>query len=458
MKKTVLFAAMCAALLATVSCVKDDDLEMLKHPIHVRTEIDPQFGVPLASGQMNLNDVLSKMSTTFEGNIDDTADVITFVYEDSISGSSSATGSKKALRHRPARKDADVWLWKDTVISQTVPINFFSQLEMLDHIRIGHLWVDLSVGVKGTYQAGYTPTTNDDLKVAFKNAQVFYTDAGGTERPFFPPDRPIVDSIGFDDMTNWHMTQYDELDMASIINDKPQQVRVSFHLMLGIKASAIIGGSPSVNDSTIGQIIRNVQMMQLDYKAKIKVRMPFEVSITNMVYDYTLDIGEGLSSINLDSIISQISEESSVDVKNATFTLVSENGIPLELSLQARFLDANNNLLFKLFNGDTNIAPAPTRILEIDTIRNLDNSIRQIDTVYESSGFSPVKELTATLSQRKIEQLKETKGLKVSFRMNTSAGKIVAIKRSDMLKLRAYIKFHPKIVIDIPIVTEPLLK
>ena len=284
------------------------------------------------------------------------------------------------------------------------------------------------------------------------------TDAGGTERPFFPPDRPIVDSIGFDDMTNWHMTQYDELDMASIINDKPQQVRVSFHLMLGIKASAIIGGSTSVNDSTIGQIIRNVQMMQLDYKAKIKVRMPFEVSITNMVYDYTLDIGEGLSSINLDSIISQISEESSVDVKNATFTLVTENGIPLELSLQARFLDANNNLLFKLFNGDTNIAPAPTRILEIDTIRNLDNSIRQIDTIYESSGFSPVKELTATLSQRKIEQLKETKGLKVSFRMNTSAGKIVAIKRSDMLKLRAYIKFHPKIVIDIPIVTEPLLK
>lgn len=448
MKKSVLFAAVGAALMLMTSCIKDDDLELLRHPIHVQGSVSPVFGVPLASGEMTLNDLLSNMSNTFSGYIDDTATIITFLYEDSLSGTTGSTS--KYIPKRPLTEaKTGTWLTKDTVIEQAVPIDFFDQVQFLDELEVGHLWVDLQVGVRGTYQND-DASLNDKLRVAFKHVKLKYTDYRGTVRDFLPED--FLDSVGFEQLANWHYKSYDTVDMASTINNRPKQIVVSMTMSLSLNTSVI--NSTSIQDSTLLQIINKVKMMQLDYKARVKVRMPFQVSLKKIYYDYTLDIGDGMASINFDSILNSINEGLHADVTGAEFTLAVRNGIPLNLSMQAHFLNENDNYITSLFSGgDTIVEHAPLQVLEYDALGR--------PYIYKANGMTDVQNLTVKLRKSKLEQIKRAKKLKVGVSMTSpkinNKNVIVAVHRTDKMAMKAIMKVSPTVNADIAITENGVL-
>ena len=73
-------------------------------------------------------------------------------------------------------------------------------------------------------------------------------------------------------------------------------------------------------------------------------------------------------------------------------------------------------------------------------------------TVYEAIS-STHKEVVASLDKTKLDQLNNSKYLRVEItvdsRDNQGALKHVAVKRSDFLNMRAYLKVHPAINVDI---------
>jgi hypothetical protein len=81
MKKSTLLMTILLACGAFASCLRSDDLEMLRHPIHVTGSVDPQYGVPVATGEMNINDLLSHLSAEYQGFIADDEEVITVEYQ-----------------------------------------------------------------------------------------------------------------------------------------------------------------------------------------------------------------------------------------------------------------------------------------------------------------------------------------------------------------------------------------
>ena len=62
MKKRLLPLLFLFGTVAVTSCVRTEDLDLLKQPIHVQGEIDPNLGVPIAEGQMTFSDVFTSKS------------------------------------------------------------------------------------------------------------------------------------------------------------------------------------------------------------------------------------------------------------------------------------------------------------------------------------------------------------------------------------------------------------
>ena len=129
MKKRVFFATVVAlACTSLTSCIKSDDLNMLRHPITVTGEMNPTFGIPVGNGEMNMNDLLTSLSSNYNGMISDTGEVITVRYSMSSNDTVFAsdfvpdTKSGKEAHTRVPKKNgikADA-LTKDTVLETTV--------------------------------------------------------------------------------------------------------------------------------------------------------------------------------------------------------------------------------------------------------------------------------------------------------------------------------------------------
>ena len=58
MKKRLFFALV--ALLALSACMRDEDWNLLRHPIHIQGHMDPSYGVPAAYGKMTFHDAFMK--------------------------------------------------------------------------------------------------------------------------------------------------------------------------------------------------------------------------------------------------------------------------------------------------------------------------------------------------------------------------------------------------------------
>ena len=185
MKKSTLFIAVLLVCGALSSCLRSDDLEVLRHPINVTGSISPQYGIPVASGEMNINDLLSNLSSEYQGLITDD-NVITLDYEAHMSDTILAFSQIPNFMGNvaPARnyaKDGTTWYSKDTTIIDTIDIDFFTDVaDLSGQIDMEHIWLNLAVRAYGECPESIRPY----VRATFDNLAIKYEDHNGTLKTF----------------------------------------------------------------------------------------------------------------------------------------------------------------------------------------------------------------------------------------------------------------------------------
>jgi hypothetical protein len=120
--------------------------------------------------------------------------------------------------------------------------------------------------------------------------------------------------------------------------------------------------------------------------------------------------------------------------------MVFDNGIPVEFTVSAVMQDANGNDLITLFQN-ANIASAN---VSTDPSGN-----------YVAS--SSVKTTVETmLVNSDLDKLDRAKNIHLTLRIDTD-NKHVTVRRSDFLKIKAYLQVKPSVDVDIPITDNGIL-
>ena len=438
MKKRVLFATVVAmACTMMTSCLKGDDWEMLKHPVNIVGEMHPTFGVPIGTGQMNMNDLLTSMSAIYEGNIDPNSNTITVEYNVNVSDTIYAL-SYVPIPPIPGTKGIggtkDAFYTKDTVVETAIDIDFFNNVVELQQLSIAHVYVVLSVAVDGNAPAAIANHVN----VVFDSMELWYDDHNGIHKQFHPSGVNLSDfSVQINDLRDGVHQTFDTMDMAPMINERPTKLYARYHMKFNVDNSII---TQNIASMTIPQIIDSLGMTRVIYSASMDVDMPLSVSINDMSYSFYLDLGDGLASVDLDSILKTINEGLRAEVTMSEFTLETENGIPLNLTLSAYGCAADSvTKLCTLFSN------RKVRAAQTDHVYNDYAVFEAVAPTYDT--------LVAQLNRTVLDKLNESKYLQVDILVDSRDPqnnlRHVAVKTSDFLKMKAYLKVHPTVIVDI---------
>lgn len=441
MKKTIFFAALLLFVGALSSCLRSDDWEMLRHPIHVTGSANPQYGVPVATGELNINDLMSSFSADYSGFITDD-EVITIKYDTSLrdtidalsnvsfKGNADRTPATLALKGNDGTKA--FWIPKDTTMVDTIDIDFFNDVDYAGQINIEHIWMTLRVGASGEGAEFVRPY----VKARFFNLQLSYEDHNGVKKTFggMPAANVEVNDIydGFDH-------HFDSVDIASIVNDMPRRIFASYTFRFLVSSDMV---TSQIMTMPYNQILDSIHMTKLMYFAKLSITMPLSVQFNGLSYVYPVSLGDGLNSLNIDSIVSSISSDLNFDIDSALFRLTFYNGIPLNMTMTATLQDENGTNIVRLFKNET--------VASANTVPNPANPAQYVADSEKETTFE------ARLSNADIDNLHLAKTLNVKLRVD-SDNKHVCIKRSDKLRLKAFLIVKPTVGVDIPVTNSGLL-
>lgn len=442
MKKTILFAGLLAFVGMMTSCLRDDDLEMLKHPIHAVGSVDPTWGVPVATGELNMNDLLSHLAADYQGLINPDSNVITVMYnmsaKDTIWAFSAVNIPTPPFpsSHRGKKgftKSGSIYT-KDSVIVDTIDIDLFNHTSGIDHIQITHAWLDLAVAAYSNY---CTDMVRRNTTVVFDSLEIWYDDKNGNHIQFAPS--AFLDfSVVVNDLTEGFHHSFPTIDVAGLVNGLPSRIYTKYHFKLNVSDSII---TQNIFAMPFAQILDSMRMTNFIYSADLDVQIPLSMQVDNMKDTFDVDMGEGLANLNLDSIMKTLDEGITVEITDSKFTLTLENGIPLDFTLTARMYDENGTLKWTAFT-DKAVASA-------NLASNADGSYR---------ATTPKKTvLTTELNANDIKKLSESKVMKVFLNID-SGSKHVVVDKDDYLKVQAYLMIHPTTGIDIEISSNGLMK
>ncbi len=451
MKRGFFFAALLCLAAAITSCVREDDLEMLRHPIHVQGEIDPNWGVPVAYGEVNLNDLITMLSSDYTGYLD-TGNIITVVYEDSMRDSVQSNNSKRRRPTGPrfaGRKDA-TWYTKDTTIRlNDIELDFFNNSEissLMDSTQLAlrNLWFKFKLGLWGDC----SQNVNQYVRAGFDSLRIFYENRDGEVIDFEPAHHVAIAVNGLNDTATYR----DSLDLASVINSTPRKISGSMRMRLQISSEMI---SHAISQMSLDEIMDSLNvwfnMTKLVYSCDSRTEIPLIMSIGNLPYSFDVDMSDSSSSLNIDSMLATIDSGISVEVQDSRFRMAVENNMPFDIILSATMLDANGNPV-----RDSHGQVAED-LLHATTIHAAQVRAMGATGNYESA--SPSRDtLVVTLNDERLKQFKDAKKLRMKLKMvtplepgNASQHCFVAIKRDNFLKLKASIQVHPKVNFDMQV-------
>lgn len=444
MKRT-LFIATALLLMLFSSCVRSEDIDLLRHPIHVQGEVDPYLGVPIAYGELTLNDIYEMLSADYSGYLDPNENTVTLVFDTTVRDIIHAPG------YNPPTSTAATSFGKggakgfvdfiDTTLEYAVDITLFNDARMATitpgNIAINHLWFSLNAIYQGHCQQSWENVVRDSVRAVADSLVIKYVDHNYVEHVF--TGLPPIDPIYINDVLQRQTLSFDSIDLSPLINSMPRRVSASFRFKFSVDDAWIVNNA--TNPSFV-QMLDTLKMTYLEYDADLKVAFPFEVHIGLLPYDFNIDLGDGLATVNIDSIINTLGDNVDAELKDSYINLAFDNGIPFNFMMSASMLDADSNFLFELVNLDT-IESAPTAPMADDP------------TTMEATGVKQTI-VRAMLNQDKLLKLKKARKLHMGLALSTGDGK-VTVQRSNSLKVKASIQVHPSVTVDIPITDSPIL-
>lgn len=436
-----------AALLAVAfsSCVRNEDIDLLRHPIHVQGEVDPYFGVPIAYGELTLNDIYEMLNANYTGWLDPNEDVVTLVFDTTVRDVIHAAGyNPPASAYSPsfAGGGAKTFVdFIDTTLEYNVDITLFDDARLSSitqgNLAINHLWFSLNAVYQGHCQESWEDVVRDSVRAVADNLVIKYTGHDYVTHVF--DGMPPVDPIYINDVLQRQTLRFDSIDLAPLINSMPRRITASFKFKFSVDDAWIVNHA---TDPSFAAMLDTLKMTYLEYDANVSVAFPFEVHIGMLPYDFTIDLGDGLATVNIDSIINTLGDNVDAELKNSYLNLTFDNGIPFDFMMSASMLDADSNYLFEVVNLDT-ILSAPKAPLDSDP------------TTLGATGITTTT-VRAMLNQEKLRKLKDARKMNIGLAISSGPGK-VAVQRSNSLKIKASIQVHPSVSIDIPITETPII-
>lgn len=453
MKKTYLFLGAVLLLVTGMmtSCKKyKEDLDLLRHPIHVKADVSPNMGVPFAVGQLNFNDLLKSIDNEYAGFITN-EEVITIVYDTSFADTIDATSSTPTSHARPSRpytKD-DQWVTVDTTWVYPVKIDFFNKMDskvndILDQISIDSLVLDIMLNLKAIPRADVESTVRGNVKAELYDLIISYKDHNGQSHPF--GQTILDDTIHLDNLLDGHVVDIDDINLADIFFAKPQEVTTSVSLSFHVKKSWLL--NQDFTDTSFAGLLENAKMTSFAYRADVSARLPLKgLNIGNLSYSYVMPFGSGNQASGIEHTIDSLLGESLKFNLNYVFAnLHFDNGIPLDLRMSAVMLDQDsveikdsNNNVITFFTGDTTI---------------ISQALLSNTTPAYAIGSTP-SDMTVQIDHYKLEKMKNAKFLKLYVGIGTLS-KRVNIRRDDFLKIKVYVKASAGVSADIKITDKGL--
>lgn len=437
-------AILLAALLAVFfsSCVRSEDIDLLRHPIHVQGDVDPYFGVPIAYGELTLNDIYEMLNANYTGWLDPNENIVTLVFDTTVTDIIHATGQSPSGKSYIAKGGSKGFVdFIDTVKEYSVDITLFDDARLSGitsaDLTINHLWFNLDAVYQGHCVAGLEDTVQRYVRAVADSLVIKYVGHDFQTHVF--TGLPPIDPINITDVLNRQTLSFDSIDLAPLINSMPRRITASFRFKFSVDDAWVVNNA---TNPSFAQMMNDISMTYLEYDAAVSVAFPFEIHIGMLPYDFTIDLGEGLATVNIDSILNSLGDNVDAELKDSYLNLAFDNGIPFNFMVSASMLDADSNYLFEVVNLDT-ILSAPTAPLADDP------------TTLEATGVTQTI-VRAKLNQEKLRKLKDARKMNIGLAISSGTGR-VAVQKSNSLKIKASLQVHPSVAIDLPITDRPIL-
>lgn len=439
--KRKLFAAL-AVVLATVvlmpSCMRDEDWDLLRNPIHVRGEVDPNFGVPVGYGKLTLNDILHMLSSEYSGQVNPDDDVITIFFDTVMTDTiRNLARSSSSGMYKGGRKDGSGGISKDTVIRYGLDITLFDSADVEElvqnNIEIGSLLLSVDAFIKADCPDTVKDIVREYVTAVVSDMRIEYIDHDGARRQFTDFN---FDPVPIDTLLVGHHVRKDDIEMKDIINSMPKHIEVAydFHFELSSRYFAEHGLDPDYDE-----MMDSIAKLIVFYDAAAKAEFPFDIRIGNLPYSFELNFaGDSIVTLDLDKLMDSIAEGVDVHLESSHIKLAFENNLPLKLDMAAVLIDSTGHVI-----GDTLIRHT---IESARTAPMGDGS----DSYQTSAPYTT--RLDIPLDTARVGHLKRTKKIGFDLAIATgdeaASGHTVAIRREDYLKIKVYLQLHPSISAD----------
>ncbi|MBR1799251.1 MAG: hypothetical protein IJ761_05055 [Bacteroidales bacterium] len=429
LKRFLMATVVATAVISATSCLRDDDIELLRHPLELRGDFDPKYCVPLGYGQMNINELLNSLNPDYRGLVDESEDVVTVFYH--AGGSDTVKGMNfspiRSIRKPLFTKDEGTWNHHDSILTYDFDIDLFNNTGDVDlgqaNISIKDLWMKMDLGTRAYCPDNVRQGLIDYVRVVFDSVRLTYIDHNGVLKNY-----DIFDTVDMrvDNIVEGGMRE-DSINLAPIINELPSKISATMRFRVSVNTNLYAG---AIDYMSLKQLVDSLNITYLVNTMNVDVLFPFNIKIGDLPYSFDLDITEDLSQSGIDSLIGDVTDGLNIDLKESFFGIRFVNDLPLELTMHAAVLDADSNVLFDLLPLDTieqaRMAPMPNDPL-----------------LHESIASSP-STIECLIDADRLAKLAQAKSVHIDLGLRTNDLMVVA-KRSDYLQMQAYLKLHPSI-------------
>ncbi len=425
MRLKIILFALVASVFVT-GCNKED-FNILKNPLIIEGDLNPEWGIPLVKWSVSVSDMLGWVDTfgVFSVYVDDN-DMLSMRYQDSLHSVYEYSDAKCSVI--PDWEIDDTIRLYHTILGQlNMPIFSALQNEMGEEISMKGLYVSASTFLKGFINDTVHFNYDHGIKIYLDSIKLTVMCADG-----FNPVIPLTDvprSIEEEDLIlGKRISILNRYDISSLLNRKPKYIRYSVQMVTAVPITAMFSGSAESYLKTIGfdSIVADTRCI---------ADFPLQVYCHNIGHADTVEWK--LPVNNPDQVFDTIEKYVSLD-STCSLVIEARNSIPFSMGLSINLLDSNMNLVYEnVLNGLQEIRGASLKMSDM------------VDS-YISDEYGRTL-ITIPVDFRLLKQLRNTRHISYRIHLNSSTDgaqeetPTVAIRSTDKVDLRARIVMSPHI-------------
>lgn len=418
---------LCLLLIATsvvfASCLKEDDLDRLRHDMVIEAELRPDLGLPLGKAEITIADLLGMFKKTNANIMVDESGLVTLYYDTVISTKivfDSKKGDKGSFTKGAYTKYREQ-------MEGRLNIDIFDNLSHMpggDSLMVNRVYAYMLSEIVATANA-FTDQLiqNHGVKMYFKDMRLYAKceDGVNVEIPVNGVDSIPIRNLGHQSGNDDKYLMMDSTDIAYLINRRPSEIRYTMDLNIDVP-TAELTSNPSMEQF----IHDSLGLNQMIVNAHFNMYVPCILYVNGLEFTTNIEFpaASELQKLVLDS---------------SYIMIEIENKLPFEFGLQCAMLDEDSVKLGYLFES-SQVGSAP---------------IAQADLTSYAVNGSTHSTLRIPLSYNKMELLKKSKTLQMKSVLQTApstSGKpMVGIKSEDAMALRLYGIFKPLFHVEIPL-------